>query len=266
MSVRTRAMGTGPEESLKEGREGRCRTVRTLWATKEPTEEGRRRRPVVTGAATVVIVMTEASKASTATTASVSTTTVSAATGLVWDLLGRIIRSWPIPHGVRAVHIHLGPVLLLLVLLLALLALCYGSRDLIVCDVFGRERLVVGTLRGVGIRSTSVASPTGATARSMSSAPASKSVTMTMTAVGTRTPRVLAPVLPASRLSPALPELGTVESRLAGRTGGSAVDASAIIVPVEVSWPSHVAGLYLVVFRCDDMMYTTLVCNDGMIR
>lgn len=261
--VRARTVGTGPKEPLEEGREGRCRTMRTLWATKEPTEEGGRRRPVVTGAATVVIVMAEASKASTATTASVSTTTVSAATGLVWNLLGRIIRSRLIPHGVGAVHVHLSPVLL--VLLLALLALCHGSRDLIVCNVFGRERLVVGALRGVGIRSTTVASPTGATARSMSSSPASKPVAMTMTAVGTSTPRVLAPVLPASRLCPALPELGTVESRLAGRTGGSAVDASAIIVPVEVSWPSHVAGLYLM-FRCDDMMYTTLVCNDGMIR
>lgn len=195
MSVRTRAMGTGPKEPLKEGREGRCRTMKTLWATEEPTEEGRRRGPMVTGAATVMIVMTEASKASTATTASVSTTTVSAATGLVWDFLRRIVRSRLIPHGVGAVHVHLSPVLL--ILLLALLALCDSSRDLIVCDVLGGEGLVVGTLRGVGIRSTTVASPTRATARSMTSAAASKPVAMTMTAMGTSTPRVPAPVLPA---------------------------------------------------------------------
>lgn len=253
--MRTRAMRTRSKESLEEGREGGCRAMRTLWATKEPTKERGRRGAVVARTAAVVIVMAPASKASTATTAAVPATSLSSATGLVWNLLGRIVRSRLIPrHSVGAVHVHLGPVFLLL---LVLLAFRYSSSDLIVCDVLGRERLVIGTVRGVGIRSAAGMSPTRSTARSMSSAPTSESGAMTvaMTTMGTRAPRVLVPILPASRLDPALPELGAVESRLAGGPGGSAVDASASIVlhvPIEVSWPSHIAGLYLCV--CVDVM------------
>ena len=259
------SVGTGPEESLEERREGRCRTV---WAAEEAAEERGRRGPVVAGAAAVMIVVTEASKAATATTASVPTaSSLSSAIGLVWNLLGRIIRSRRVPrHSVRAVHVHLGLVFLLLLLLLAL---CYGSRDLIVCDILGRERLVVGSVRGVGVRTATAVSSTRPTSWSMSSAPASESaVAMTMTAVGTRAPGVLVPVLPASRLYPALPELGAGERRLAegGRRG--AVDAGASIVmhvPVEVSWPSHVAGLYLVVFRCDVFEYQKVGCDSRMV-
>lgn len=250
VSVRTGAMRTRPKQSLEEGREGGCRAVRTLWATEESAEERGRRWAVVAGAAAVVIVVTKTAKTSTATTATVPAASLSSATELIRNLLGRVVRSRLIPrHRVGAVHVHLGPVLLLL-----LLALCYGSRDLVVCDVLGRERLVVGTVRGVGVRSAAGVSPTRSTPRSMSSASASESGAMTvaMTAVGSRTPGVLVPVLPTSRLYPALPELGAVEGRLAGRAGGSAVNASASIVlhvPVEVSWPSHIAGLYLCVFR-----------------
>lgn len=213
MSMRTRAMRTGSEESLEEGREGRCRAVGTLWATEESAKERGRRRSMVTGAATVVIVVTRTSKASTATTATMATASLSPATGLIWYLLGRVVRRRLISgHSVGAVHVHLSPVLLLV--LLALLALCYGSRDLVVCDVLGRERLVVGTVRGVGVRAATGLSPTRSTPRSMSSASASKSVAMTMTAMGARAPGVLVPVLPASRLHPALPEFRTGESRL----------------------------------------------------
>lgn len=256
MSVGTRAVRTRPEESLEERRERRCWSV---WTAKEPAEEWGWRGPVVAGAAAVVIVVTEASKASTATTTSVPTASseMPSPIGVVWNLLGRVIRSGRLPrHSVRAVHIHVAAlVLALLLLLLGLLALCYGSRDLVVRDVLGRERLVVGTLRGVGVRAATAVSFTRATARPMSSAPASKStVAMTVTAMWTGAPRVLVPVLPASRLYPALPELGAGERRLAGGAAGGAVDAGASIilhVPVEVSWPRHSSGLYLVVFRCD---------------
>lgn len=259
VSVGARAMGTRPEEPLEEGREGRRRPV---WAAEESAEEWRWRGSVVAGTTAVVIVVTEASEASeasAATTASVSTaSSVSSSTGLVWDFLGRVIRSRRLSrHGVRAVHVHLALVFLLLLLLLGLLALCYGSRHLVVGDVLGRERLVIGTLRGVGVRAATAVSPTRSTARSMSSAPAPKpAVAMSVTAVGAGAPRVLVPVLPASRLCPALPELGAGERRLAEGVRWGAVDAGASVVlhvPVEVSWPSHIAGIYLDVFRYDVM-------------
>lgn len=211
-----------------------------MWAAKEPAEEWGWRWTVVAGAAAVMGVVTEASKASAATTASVSTASpVSSAIDVVWK---RVFGSGRLSHHrVMAVHVHVTPVFLLLLplLLLGLLTLCYGSRDLVIRDVLGRERLVVGTVRGVGVRAATAMSFPRAIARPMSFAPASKSaVAMSVTAMGTGAPGVLVPVLPASRLYPALPELGAGERRLDRGTGGGAVDAGAstvLDVPVEVS-------------------------------
>lgn len=269
-TTRTR---TSSEQRLEERRHGRRAAGAAAGAaTKHSTEErrrGRRGRAVVVEAAgprAVTAVVTSAMGTVSAATTTAERSTAAAAArasslsaALVFgrDALGRVVRG-----GRKLAHRRGGAVCP--VLLLSLLLIGHGLGDLVVVDVLGREVLVVsGAVVCLAVRAVP------ATSSVSSSASASK--TVTAVAVGTVVRRAPVVVLgvpfapPAALFEAALPEFGVGEwAHVVGWRRGRGrrrrvVDAGTVVVPVEITWPSHGGCCWLLMW-CVGVWLMSVVC------
>lgn len=248
-ATRTKASS---EQRLEERRKGRRAAGAAAGAAaKHATEEGRRGRSLVVETAGPGAVATVSAATATAKrfTAAVTARASSLSTSLVigGDTLGRVVRG-----GRKLAHHRVGAVcpVPVLLILLPLLPIGHGLGDFLVVDVLGREVIVVGSaVVCLAVWAVPAASPLS------SSASGPRAVAAVAVGTVVRAPVVLGvPVVPTTALfEAALPELGIGEGahvvgwrRGRGRWRGM-VDAETVIVPVEITWPSHECCCLLVV-------------------